>query len=147
MTTYGPYYPASVSAVNDGGTPWQDVNNAAGQPDGQKATSTIVGEGGTQLLRFRDFATQVPAGSTVKRVRLRPSPGVPGSLNPSTYQVAAGGALTDTSFDGTDFRAEDDIAPTAAQINDPGFGFDYSVYASHGGTVEVESLALYVDVG
>lgn len=148
-TTYGPFYPSSVASSPNGGTPWASPGNAAGLPNGSKTTCNLgSSEGASDLLVATEYSASVPQNATVRRVRFAVDPegAITGAFNPSTKDMIGAGGPVELSQNAGTLRAEDDIAPTPAQINSSGFGLSLSVYGQSGGTVEVESLALFVDV-
>lgn len=141
VTTYGPFYPTSVVNVANGGVAW-DIE------DGE-AEAVITGEGTTDFLEATGFNTSLPSGAVVKQVRLVIDPDLNqlGFNNSDQFIVGPMGEQQAYAVPPA-IRAEDgDVTGlTRANVLDPAFGFKFSIYAQNGGTVNVASLALYVDV-
>lgn len=68
MTTYGPFYPTTVTTFADGGSPWTHPENAAGTPDGDAATVTVPPDEASDFLLATGFVPLLPAGVTVTGV-------------------------------------------------------------------------------
>ena len=141
---YGPFYPSSVSQSGDG-TNWGNLTNATGAPDSNPATSLLIGESVTKVLRVTGFGANVPMDKTVSEVRFCVLPGIGSAFNPSSHQaVLPGNGTVETSQNGDVFRLEEN-SPDPLVVNDAAFGFEISIYGSSGGLVSVDTIALYVD--
>lgn len=139
MSTYGPFYPSTIAAPG-----WTDPDGAK-QPGGQSASFTIVGEGGTPLLTATNFSASIPDGS-IKSVRfVLPQGVITGRFNPDVKDMVSVGAPVDLSQNGDSLVAEDNLAPTMEQVESTAFGLSLSIYAGSGGTVSIDSIALYVE--
>ena len=144
---YGPFYPSSVVSDNsNGGASWSNPGNAAGVPDANSATATIVGEGITGFLRATGFNADIPSGKTISRVTFTIAPGnfPDAGLNVSSAPLIVGGLDHDDCYEnGNDLYSEESLTP--AQVNASDFGLALCLYAQAGGSPNVESIALYVE--
>ena len=134
--TYGPFYPTSLVNESQGGAPWTI--------SGATASASISGEGVTDFLVATGFNADVPSDKVVTRTYMRLSPDpTNGGFNIADQYVTgfAGNAYTL----GNDAVQCEDAGMTPSIVNDPSFGFKFSLYAESGGNVS-QSLALYVDV-
>ncbi len=142
---YGPFYPTTVvSDSSNGGVAWSNPGDAAGTPDADAATATVVGEGVTAFLKATGFNADVPADKIISRAEMHIAPTPQSaSLNISDAQVV--GAAADSYNNGDDAVFSEDDTLTPGIVNDAGFGFAFSLYSQHGGVASVESLAMYIE--